>query len=55
VKCSHLIYEWANEPKELVIYKGSGHFLRECHHELHDLLKGWLVDRVGRKSRPKAK
>jgi len=49
VKCSHLIYEWANEPKELVIYKGSGHFLRECHQELHDLLKGWLVERVGRK------
>jgi len=48
VKCSQLIYEWANEPKELVIYKGSGHFLRECHHELHDLIKGWLVDKVGR-------
>jgi len=48
VKCSHLIYEWANEPKELVIYKGSGHFLRECHQELHDLLKRWLVERVGR-------
>ena len=46
VKCSQLIYEWANEPKELVIYKGSGHFLRECHNELHDLLKGWLVDKV---------
>lgn len=53
VKCSHLIYEWANEPKELVIYKGSGHFLRECHHELHDLLKRWLVDRVGRGVDPK--
>jgi fermentation-respiration switch protein FrsA (DUF1100 family) len=48
VKCSHLIYEWANEPKEIVIYKGSGHFLRECHQELHDLLKAWLVDKVGR-------
>jgi len=47
VKCSQLIYEWANEPKELVIYKGSGHFLRECHQELHDLLKRWLVDKVG--------
>jgi len=50
VKCSQLIYEWANEPKELVIYKGSGHFLRECHNELHDLLKSWLVDKVGKTS-----
>jgi hypothetical protein len=48
VKCSHLIYEWANEPKELVIYPTSGHFLRECHDELHDLLKSWLVDKAGR-------
>ena len=50
VKCSQLIHEWANEPKELVIYKGSGHFLRECHNELHDLLKGWLADKVGKTS-----
>ena len=48
VRCSHQIYEWAKEPKELVIYQGSGHFLRECHQELHDLLKDWLVDKVGR-------
>ena len=45
--CSEQIYEWAREPKELVIYKGSGHFLRECGDELHDLLKGWLVDKLG--------
>lgn len=44
--CSGLLYEWANEPKELVIYQGSGHFLRECHDELHDLLKGWLLDKL---------
>ncbi len=48
VKCSELIYEWAKGPKELVIYQDSGHFLRECHAELHDLLKRWLVERVGR-------
>lgn len=41
--CSRQIYQWAGEPKELVIYKDNGHFLRECHDELHDLLKGWLV------------
>ncbi len=46
-RCSQDIYMWAREPKELVIYKGCGHFLRECHQELHDLLKGWLVDKLG--------
>jgi pimeloyl-ACP methyl ester carboxylesterase len=46
VQCSYNIYDWAKEPKELVIYKGSGHFLRECKNELHDLLKGWLVDKL---------
>ncbi|MGB2799275.1 MAG: alpha/beta hydrolase, partial [Dehalococcoidia bacterium] len=48
VECSELLYEWAEEPKELVIYQGSGHFLRECHDELHDLLKSWLRDKAGR-------
>ncbi len=47
-RCSQDIYEWANEPKELIIYHGCGHFLRECHQELLDLLKSWLVDRLGR-------
>ncbi len=46
--CSQHIYEWAKEPKELVIYQGCGHFLRECQQELHDLLKDWLVDKLGR-------
>jgi alpha/beta superfamily hydrolase len=46
VRCSRLIYEWAKEPKELVIYKGCGHFLRECHQELHDLLRSWLIDKL---------
>jgi len=45
-RCSQDIYEWADEPKELVIYKGCGHFLRECHQELHDLLKNWLVEKL---------
>jgi len=45
--CSQNIYEWAREPKELMIYNGSGHFLRECRDELHDLLRSWLVDKLG--------
>jgi hypothetical protein len=44
--CSRQIYQWAGEPKELVIYKDNGHFLRECHNELHDLLKDWLVSKL---------
>ncbi len=47
-RCSQEIYKWAREPKELVIYKGCGHFLRECHQELQDLLKDWLVDKLER-------
>lgn len=46
VRCSQQIYEWAKEPKELVIYRGCGHFLRECHQELNDRLKDWLVDKL---------
>jgi alpha/beta superfamily hydrolase len=44
VDCSKYIYKNAKEPKELVIYKGCGHFLRECQQELHDLLKSWLIN-----------
>ena len=51
--CSQYIYEWAREPKELVIYKSCGHFLRECHQELHDLLRGWLIDKLGASPRSK--
>lgn len=45
-ECSELLHEWAREPKELVIYQGSGHFLRECHDELHDLLTTWLKEKL---------
>lgn len=45
-RCSWDIFERAKEPKEIVIYKGCGHFLRECHHELLDLLKNWLIDKL---------
>jgi len=46
--CSRLIYQWAGEPRELIIYKDNGHFLRECHEELKALLKRWLVEKVGK-------
>ena len=44
--CSEQIYEWANEPKELVIFPGAEHGLVECQDELDAMLKGWLVDRL---------
>ena len=44
--CSEQIYDWANEPKEMVIIPGAEHSLAECDDELQDMLKGWLVDRL---------
>ena len=43
---SRAIFLWAKEPKELVLYPGAGHGLRQCKDELHKLLKGWLVDKL---------
>ena len=44
--CSERIYEWAQEPKELVLMPGGGHGLRECKEEVHRLLRDWLTDRL---------
>jgi pimeloyl-ACP methyl ester carboxylesterase len=44
--CSQQIFEAALEPKELVLYPGTGHNLRECRDQLHPLLKTWLVDKL---------
>ena len=41
------IYDWAEEPKELVLYKGANHGLREAKDPLYKKLKGWLKERVG--------
>ena len=46
VRSSWHIFERAKEPKEIVIYKGSGHFLRECHQELYELLESWLINKL---------
>ena len=45
-RCSEMIYEWALEPKELVIYPGAGHGLRQCKDALHDLLREWIADKL---------
>ena len=49
--CSETIYEWAQEPKELVIFPGAGHGLRQCRDDLHDLLAEWIVDRLCHEAR----
>ena len=44
--CSQMIYEWAHEPKELVLYPGVGHSLNECREELDALLLRWLPEKL---------
>ena len=45
-QCSRNIYLWAKQPKELVLYPGAGHGLRECRTELDTLLKDWLTEKL---------
>ncbi len=40
--CSEMIYEWAEQPKELRIFEGAEHGLAECADELRDMLRDWL-------------
>ena len=42
--CSEQIYEWAEEPKELVLYPGAEHGLMECKDELRALLADWITN-----------
>ena len=46
-KCAQQIYQWAAEPKELVLYPGTEHGLWECKDELHDLLCRWIPEKLG--------
>ena len=45
--CSRQIHQWAREPKDLVLYPGAEHGLRECADELRDLLRGWIPEKLG--------
>ena len=45
-RCSETIYQWAREPKELVLYPGAEHGLRECRDQLHDLLLRWIPEKL---------
>ena len=40
--CALQIYEWAQEPKELVLFEGAEHRLEECRDELETLLSAWI-------------
>jgi fermentation-respiration switch protein FrsA (DUF1100 family) len=41
--CSEYLYARAGEPKELIIYEGATHSLRQRREELRALLVGWLT------------
>ena len=45
-KSSELIYEHAKEPKELVLYQGASHSLRECREPLKEKLEEWLMSHL---------
>jgi dienelactone hydrolase len=40
--CGVQIYDWAQEPKQLVLYEGAEHRLDECAAELDQLLTQWI-------------
>ena len=40
--CALQIYEWAKEPKELVLFEGAEHRLEECRDDLETLLSAWI-------------
>ena len=44
--CATRIHQWAREPKELVLYPGTEHGLRECNDELRELLRRWIPEKL---------
>jgi fermentation-respiration switch protein FrsA (DUF1100 family) len=40
--CGVQIYNWAQEPKQLVLYEGAEHRLDECAEDLDQLLTQWI-------------
>ncbi|MGE3537917.1 MAG: alpha/beta fold hydrolase [Candidatus Tectimicrobiota bacterium] len=40
--CGVQIYDWAQEPKQLVLYEGAEHRLEECATALEELLRQWI-------------
>ena len=48
--CGIQVYEWANEPKQLVLYDGAEHRLEECREELAALLREWIPQALDAKT-----
>ena len=42
--CGQQVYDWAQEPKKLVLYDGAEHRLEECREELAALLTEWIPE-----------
>ena len=42
--CGQQVYDWAKEPKELVLYDGAEHRLEECRDDLESLLGRWIPE-----------
>ena len=45
--CGQQVYDWAREPKQLVLYDGAEHRLEECREELKTLLADWIPTTLG--------
>ncbi|MFQ6030436.1 MAG: alpha/beta hydrolase [Dehalococcoidia bacterium] len=46
--CGAQVYDWAQEPKQLVLYEGAEHRLEECREELEELLGQWIPATLSR-------
>ena len=44
--CSEMIFDWANEPKELLLMPGSGHRLSERAREVQFKVKQWVLEHL---------
>ena len=44
--CGEQIHNWAEEPKELVLFEGAEHRLEECRSALYELLSTWIPNKL---------
>ena len=40
--CSQTIYDWAEEPKELILLSGASHSFKETEQELTEKVEQWI-------------
>jgi len=53
--CGQQVYDWAKDPKELVLYDGAGHRLEECRDDLESLLGRWIPETLAADIGPASK